>query len=170
MKMWKKYGIIACIAVVAMDIAAGILALKAEATQDQVKHLRLWMFECKDPSNQAYKLGLAAVVLLSLSHALANFIGGCSSCSMNSSSSFRSSAPSKQCSLACLVLTWVVLVVGLYLLISGIRSNNNSQTSCGFSHPHFLSIGAISCFVHAAFSVSYCLTSTIATHHSTPII
>ncbi|KAK4421303.1 hypothetical protein Salat_2080800 [Sesamum alatum] len=29
----------------------------------QVKHLRMWIYECRDPSSQAFNLGLAAVVL-----------------------------------------------------------------------------------------------------------
>ncbi|KAJ4851263.1 hypothetical protein Tsubulata_019952 [Turnera subulata] len=33
-----------------------------------VKHLRLWVFECREPSQEAFKLGLAAAALLGLAH------------------------------------------------------------------------------------------------------
>jgi hypothetical protein len=42
----------------------------------QVKHLRLWIFECREPSEDAFKLGLAAAGILVLAHVIANFLGG----------------------------------------------------------------------------------------------
>ncbi|XP_047307209.1 protein DESIGUAL 3-like [Impatiens glandulifera] len=155
--MSKKVGILACFIVVAMDITAGILSLKAEAAQNQAKHMRLWLFECKDPSHLAFKLGLAAVVLLSLAHVLANLIGGWTACAKQDISK---ASPTKHCSLACLFLTWIVLALGLYLLVTGIRANNKSSASCGFSHHHFLSIGGICCFVHGVFSTGYYITAS----------
>ncbi|KAL5983405.1 hypothetical protein ACLOJK_017490 [Asimina triloba] len=35
------------------------------------------MSECKEPSGQAFKLGLAAAGLLALAHVIANLLGGC---------------------------------------------------------------------------------------------
>lgn len=69
---------------------------------DQEKHLRLWIFECKEPSHDAFVLGLAAVGLLVLAHALANLVGGCNVCSQE----FSKASPSTQLSIACLVFTW----------------------------------------------------------------
>ena len=43
----------------------------------QVKHLRLWIFECREPSEDAFKLGLAAAGTLILAHVIANLLGGC---------------------------------------------------------------------------------------------
>lgn len=69
----------------------------------QEKHLRLWIFECKQPSHEAFQLGLAAAILLSVAHVIANLLGGCSVCSQDE---FEKASPSRQLSLACLVFTW----------------------------------------------------------------
>uniref|UniRef100_A0A6N2MNY3 Uncharacterized protein n=1 Tax=Salix viminalis TaxID=40686 RepID=A0A6N2MNY3_SALVM len=73
-------GILVCMLVVAMDVAAGFLGIQAEIAQNkalnnarprvliQVKHLRLWIFECREPSEDAFKLGLAAAGILVLAH------------------------------------------------------------------------------------------------------
>lgn len=158
--MARIVGIFACLVIVVMDIIAGILGIRAEAAQNQVKHLRLWLFECKQPSHEAFTLGLIAVTLLGLAHVLANLLGGCSVCTQQEISK---ASPSKQCSLACLVLTWVSLAVGLGLLVIGTMSNNKSRTSCGLTHHHYLSLGGILCFVHAGFSVGYYVTATAST-------
>ncbi|XP_057507518.1 protein VASCULATURE COMPLEXITY AND CONNECTIVITY [Actinidia eriantha] len=155
--MARIVSILACLLIVVMDIAAGILGIKAEAAQNQVKHMRLWLFECKDPSQEAFTLGVAAATLLALAHVLANLLGGCSICTQGEISK---ASPSRQCSLVCLILTWVALAIGLGLLVIGTMSNNKSRTSCGFTHHHYLSLGGILCFVHAGFSVGYYVTAT----------
>ena len=38
--------------------------------------MSLKRFECQDPNDQAFKLGLAAATLLALSHVTANLLGG----------------------------------------------------------------------------------------------
>ncbi|OMO60215.1 hypothetical protein CCACVL1_24328 [Corchorus capsularis] len=141
-----------------MDVSAGILGIKAEVEQNKVKHLRLWIFECRDPSHAAFKLALGAAALLSLAHVLANLVGGCMC--VCSQEEFQRSSANKQLSLFCLLLTWVVLAIGLSMLVIGMLSNNKSRASCGFTHHHFLSIGGIGCFVHALFSVAYYVTAT----------
>ncbi|XP_022850113.1 uncharacterized protein LOC111372148 [Olea europaea var. sylvestris] len=154
--MVKKIVIFACLLIIALDITAGILGIKAEAAQNQEKHLRLWIFECKEPSHDAFVLGVAAATLLCIAHVLTNLIGGCNICSQEELSK---APPSKQLSVASLVFTWIILAVGLGMLVIGTISNNKSRASCGFTHHHFLSIGGILCFVHALFSVAYCATS-----------
>nr|GEW30118.1 retrotransposon protein, putative, Ty1-copia subclass [Tanacetum cinerariifolium] len=77
----KSVGAFVCFVIIALDITAGILGIKAEAAQNQEKHLRLWLFECKEPSQEAYKLGFAAIVLLIVAHVLANLLSGCTACS-----------------------------------------------------------------------------------------
>ncbi|GAV79947.1 DUF1218 domain-containing protein [Cephalotus follicularis] len=149
-----------CLLVVAMDVAAGILGIQAEAAQNKVKHLRLWIFECRDPSHDAFMLGLIAAVLLALAHVTANLLGGCMC--ICSQEEFQKASSSRQLSVACFILTWVILAVGLSMLVIGTMSNNKSRGSCGFSHHHFLSIGGISCFVHGLFCVSYYVTATTA--------
>ncbi|KAI8008935.1 hypothetical protein LOK49_LG07G02406 [Camellia lanceoleosa] len=155
--MARMVGIFVCLLIVAMDIAAGVLGIKAEAAQNRTKHVRLWLFECKDPSHEAFKLGVAAITLLSLAHVLANLIGGCSICRREE---YQKASPSKQCSVACLFLTWVVLAIALALMVIGTKSNHKSRATCGFTHHHYLSIGGILCFVHAGFSVGYYVTAT----------
>ncbi|KAG8386977.1 hypothetical protein BUALT_Bualt03G0204700 [Buddleja alternifolia] len=155
--MGKLIGVFVCLVIVALDVIAGILGIKAEAAQNQEKHLRLWIFECKQPSHDAFLLGLAAASLLGIAHILANLVGGCSVCTQDE---LQKASPSKQMSMACLVLTWIILAVGMSTLVIGIISNHKSRASCGFTHHHFLSIGGILCMVHALFSVAYYVTAT----------
>lgn len=127
----KIVAIFACLLIVALDVTAGILGIKAEAAQNQVdlkilsllfhieiehgiyvyfllrsqqeKQLRLLIFECKEPSHQAFVLGVAAATLLCLAHVLTNLLGGCNLCTRGELST---APPSKQLSMACLLLTW----------------------------------------------------------------
>uniref|UniRef100_A0A7N0ZUB6 Uncharacterized protein n=1 Tax=Kalanchoe fedtschenkoi TaxID=63787 RepID=A0A7N0ZUB6_KALFE len=154
----KVVGVLICALVVALDITAGILGIQAEAAQNKVKHLRLWLFECKEPSQEAFHLGLAAAVLLCLAHVIINLFGGCHC--ICSQEELRRASTNRQLSVACLVFTWVILGVGLGALVIGTMSNNKSRTTCGFTHHHLLSIGGILCIVHALFSVSYYVTNT----------
>ncbi|XP_070672405.1 protein VASCULATURE COMPLEXITY AND CONNECTIVITY-like [Malus domestica] len=126
-----------------------------------VKHLRLWIFECREPSHEAFKLGLAAAGLLVLAHVVANLLGGCNCiCSQDE---LQKAPPNKQLSMACLVFTWIILAVGLSMLVIGTWSNHKSRASCGFTHHHFLSIGGILCFVHGLFCVAYYISATAST-------
>ncbi|KAG6416951.1 hypothetical protein SASPL_124392 [Salvia splendens] len=101
--MGKFMGIFACLLIVGLDVVGGILGIKAEAAQNQEKHLRLWIFECKEPSHDAYVLGLAAASLLGIAHVLANLLGGCSVCTQEE---IEKASPTKKLSIACLVFTW----------------------------------------------------------------
>ncbi|KAL1812868.1 hypothetical protein DCAR_0625126 [Daucus carota subsp. sativus] len=157
--MAKIVGVFVCLAIITLDITAGILGIQAEAAQNQEKHLRLWIFECKQPSHEAFQLGLAAAILLSVAHVIANLLGGCSVCSQDE---FEKASPSRQLSLACLVFTWIILAIGLSMLVIGTHSNRKSRVSCGFTEHHFLSIGGILCMVHGMFSVAYYATATTA--------
>ncbi|XP_055823716.1 protein VASCULATURE COMPLEXITY AND CONNECTIVITY-like [Solanum dulcamara] len=156
--MAKLFGIFACLLIVALDSIAGILGIKAEAAQNQEKHLRLWLFECKEPSHDAFVLGVAAACLLAIAHVLANLLGGCSVCATDD---IKKAPPSRQLSMACLVFTWIIMAIGMGLLVIGTMANNKSRASCGFSHHHFFSIGGILCFVHAIFSVAYYTTASM---------
>ncbi|KAL8474389.1 hypothetical protein ACS0TY_030308 [Phlomoides rotata] len=155
--MGKLFGIFACFLIVALDVVAGILGIKAEAAQNQEKHLRLWIFECKAPSHDAFLLGLAAATLVGIAHVLANLLGGCNVCTQQE---IEKASPTKQLSMACLLFTWIILAVGMSMLVIGIISNHKSRSSCGFTHHHFLSIGGVLCMVHALFAVAYYVTST----------
>ncbi|KAM7492319.1 hypothetical protein LguiA_035240 [Lonicera macranthoides] len=157
--MAKMVGVFTCLFIMTLDIIAGILGIKAEAVQNQQKHVRLWLFECKDPSQEAYRLALAAATLLGVAHVLANLLGGCNVCTRDE---IEKATPNRQLSFACLFFTWIILAIGFSMLVTGIISNKKSRASCGFTHNHFLSIGGILCFVHGFFSVTYYITATAA--------
>jgi hypothetical protein len=70
----------------------------------QVKHLKVWIFECREPSHDAFMLGLGAAVLLGLSHVIANLLGGCNC--VCSQQEFEKASSNRQLSVACLILTW----------------------------------------------------------------
>lgn len=69
----------------------------------QEKHLKLWIFECKEPSHDAFILGIAAASLLGIAHVLANLLGGCSICTTDD---IQKASPSRRLSMACLIFTW----------------------------------------------------------------
>ncbi|CAB4304748.1 unnamed protein product [Prunus armeniaca] len=75
--MARLGGFFVCLLIVAMDIVGGIMGIEAELEQNKVKHLRRWIFECREPSHAAFKLGLAAAGLLVAAHVVANLLGGC---------------------------------------------------------------------------------------------
>ncbi|TKY48775.1 hypothetical protein E2542_SST26197 [Spatholobus suberectus] len=156
--MNRGAGIFLCLLLVIMDITAGILGIEAEIAQNKVKHLRLWIFECKDPSHKAFMLGLIAAVLLALAHVIVNLLGGFNC--LWSQQEVDKASPNRQLSMASLILTWIVLAVGLSMLVIGTSSNKKSRGSCGFTHHHFLSIGGILCFVHGLVSVVYYVSAT----------
>ncbi|CAL0303935.1 unnamed protein product [Lupinus luteus] len=156
--MARVAGIFLCLLIVMMDVAAGILGFEAEIAQNKVKHLRLWIFECREPSHEAFMLGLGAAVFLGLAHALANLLGGCSC--ICSQQEFQKASSNRQISVIFLILTWVVLAIGMATLVIGTMPNNKSDGSCGFTHHHFLSIGGILCFVHGLLSVAYYVSAT----------
>jgi hypothetical protein len=154
----------------------------------QVKHLKMWIFDCRDPSHQAFKLGLAAVILLSLAHIVATLLGGCTC--MCSKEEFNKASANKQLAVASLFFSWyvlskqqnlhtaqtqnliltytyfcsehirIILAIGFSLLIIGTMANSKSRKLCGLSHNRVLSIGGILCFVHGLFTVSYYVSAT----------
>ncbi|KAF2285016.1 hypothetical protein GH714_035266 [Hevea brasiliensis] len=153
--MVKFGGVVICLLIVAIDVGAGILGIQAEIAQNKVKHLRLWIFECRDPSQDAFKLGLAAAALLGLAHVIANLLGGCMC--ICSQEELQRASTNKQLSVACFFFTcWIVDVGDRHFV------KYKSRASCGFSHHHFLSIGGILCFVHGLFCVAYYVSATAA--------
>ncbi|KAJ7968387.1 Transmembrane protein, putative (DUF1218) [Quillaja saponaria] len=156
--MAKNYGFLVCILVMVMDIVAGILGIQAEIAQNKVKHLRMWIFECRDPSYQAFKLGLAASILLALAHVIANLLGGC--ICIWSKQEYQKATANRQLAVAFLILSWIVLATGLTMLLIGTLANSRSRKSCGIAHHRFLSIGGILCFIHGFFTVAYYVSAT----------
>ncbi|XP_021293970.1 uncharacterized protein LOC110423880 [Herrania umbratica] len=156
----KNFGFVVCLLIMAMDITAGILGIQAEIAENKVKHLRMWIFECRDPSFQAFKLGLTAAVLLGLAHVIGNILGGCV-CIWTKEDLDRASA-NKQLAVASLIFSWITLAVGFSMLIIGTLSNSKSRKTCGISHHRLFSIGGILCFIHGLFTVAYYVSATAA--------
>lgn len=67
----------------------------------------MFMFECKDPSEQAFKLGLAAAIILAIAHTMANLLGGC--VCVRSPKDLNQSSPNKQLAVASLAFAWYIL-------------------------------------------------------------
>ncbi|GFZ03175.1 transmembrane protein, putative [Actinidia rufa] len=156
--MAKNTGPVVCLLIMVMDIVAGILAIEAEIAQNKVKHLTVWVIECRDPSYEAFKLGLAAAVLLALAHTIANLLGGCI-CIWSKEELGKASA-NKQLAVASLVFSWILLAVAFSMLIIGTLSNSSSRKSCGIADHRLLSIGGILCFIHGLFIVAYYVSAT----------
>ncbi|CAI9270155.1 unnamed protein product [Lactuca saligna] len=147
-----------CFSIILMDVIAGILGIQAEVAQNQVQSLRVWIVECPDPSNKAFKLGFAAAVLLAFAHAIANILGGCHC--VRSREELDNVSYNKRLAFGSLVFLWITLVAGFIMLTAGVMANSSSRKSCGISHHRYLSIGGIACIIHAMFAVCYYISAT----------
>ncbi|ERM99846.1 hypothetical protein AMTRI_Chr02g216590 [Amborella trichopoda] len=157
--MAKFTGAVVILLIAAMDVTAGILGVQAEMAQNKVKHIRfLGLFECRQPSHQAFRLGVAAASILLLAQLIANFIGGC--ICISSREDLETSTANRQVAAGCLALSWIILAVAFSLLIIGALANSHSKGSCGFSHHNFLAIGGILCFVHGVICAAYYVSAT----------
>ncbi|GAB4826776.1 Protein DESIGUAL 2 [Ancistrocladus abbreviatus] len=157
-KMERAVGPLICLFIMVMDIAAGILGIEAEIAQNKGKYIKVWFLECREPSYEAYKLGLAAAVLLALAHAIMNTLGGC--VCMWSKEELDRSSTNKQLAAGSLIFSWIILIIAFSMLIIGTVTNSRSRTTCGFSHRYVLAIGGILCFIHGLLSVAYYVSAT----------
>ncbi|KAE9452673.1 hypothetical protein C3L33_15426, partial [Rhododendron williamsianum] len=156
--MAKNMGIIVCLVIIILDIIAGILGIEAEVAQNKMKHMKVWIFECREPSYQAFKLGLAAAALLALAHAISNLLGGC--IFIWSKDAVSKASPNRQLAAASLVFSWIIVAVAFSMLIIGALTNSRSRKSCGLPHHRLLSIGGILCFIHAILAIVYYASAT----------
>lgn len=205
--MAKNYGFLVCILVLVLDVAAGILGIQAEIAENkvyirilnecwwekrtlsfhvlgwkQVKDLKMWALECRDPSFGAFKLGVAASILLAFAHAFAHLLGGC--ICMRSKEECERATANRQLAVSFLLLSWyiyvfynttchmlrcwywsgvdcrIVLAIAFSLLILVTLANSRSREWCGISNRRFLSIGGILCFVHGLFTIVYYVSVT----------
>ncbi|ONK65924.1 uncharacterized protein A4U43_C06F2390 [Asparagus officinalis] len=156
--MAKAIPVLICLLIVVIDVVAGILGIEAEAAQNKGKNLRFLFIECKEPVHQAYRLGLAAAILLGLAHTITILLGGC--ICICSTEEFRRSSRNKQLSAGTLILSWIILAVGFTMLIVGALSNSKSRVTCGIAHHNFLSTGGILCFVHGVLSAAYYVSAS----------
>lgn len=102
--MAKNIGILVCLLLVILDVAAGILGIQAEVEQNKVQDLKVWIFECRDPSYEAFKLGLAATVLLVLAQVISNLLAGC--ICIQSKEELDKASSNKQLAFASFVFQW----------------------------------------------------------------
>ncbi|MQL80439.1 hypothetical protein Taro_012870 [Colocasia esculenta] len=153
LEMARVEGALVCLLILIVDMVAGILGIEAQISQNKKRHLKVLIFECKVPSHEAYKLGLAAAVLLAFAHVVANLLGGCHC--ICSKKELDTSSPNKLLAAATLILSWLIAIVGFSMLLIGAMSNSKSRVSCGLAHRNFMSIGGILCFVHGLFCVAY---------------
>ncbi|CAH2038861.1 unnamed protein product [Thlaspi arvense] len=151
--------VLCIILVVGLDIVAGFVGLQAEAAQREGKHVRVWLLECKAPSQKAFQLGIAALACLVAAHIIANLIG----CSISSIVRALSGVPkiTGYFNLACLGLTSIVGIVAAGALTMGVWSNRESRSKCGFTNRHILSFGGKLCFLHAIVSFLFYLSHVI---------
>lgn len=70
----------------------------------QVKPFKMGIFECRNPSHEAFKLGIAAAILLALAHVIANLLGGC--ICIWSKEQFGRATANKQLGVAFLIFSW----------------------------------------------------------------
>ncbi|XP_062162781.1 protein DESIGUAL 2 [Alnus glutinosa] len=159
--MAKNIGILVCVLIMILDIVAGILGIEAEVSQNKVKHMKAWIFECREPSYKAYKLGVAAAVLLALAHTIANVLGGC--ICVWSKDAYTKASANKQLAIASLIFSWIILAVGFSMLVLGTMANSRSRKSCAIAHRRLLSIGGILCFLHGMITVAYYVSATATT-------
>ncbi|KAK3125278.1 hypothetical protein QOZ80_7AG0571020 [Eleusine coracana subsp. coracana] len=159
--MARVEAVVVCLLVIAMDVVAGVLGIKAEKAQNQGRHLRVLFIECRQPVWRAYELGVAAAAVLASSHAIANLAGGCA-CAC-SGDKLRRPSPNRHMASFALVLTWIVLVIGVALLVLGALPNRTHKVAeCGVARHRFLSIGGVLCFVHALVCVVYYSSASAA--------
>ncbi|XP_044461915.1 uncharacterized protein LOC123193182 [Mangifera indica] len=149
----KNMGFLVCLLIMALDVTAGILGIEAEIAENKVKHVRVLIFECRESSHKAFRLGLAAVVLLSFAHVIANLLGGC--ICFGSKAEMNNASPNKQLAVASLIFSWITLAAAFSMLIIGTLSNARPKKSCGLTHHRLFSIGGIVCFIHGLFTVAY---------------
>ncbi|KAF3608075.1 hypothetical protein DY000_02044456 [Brassica cretica] len=152
--------IVVCIfLIVGLDVIAGLVAIQAEVAQEEVKHMKVWLLECKAPSQKAFVLGIIALVCLAAAHIFAVMIG----CSISNIVKVLAVPKiSAYINMACLSLTWIVAIAGAGILTMGIWTNRESRSKCGFTNKHFLSFGGKVCFFHAFVSVLFYLTTIIS--------
>ncbi|XP_010057685.2 uncharacterized protein LOC104445476 [Eucalyptus grandis] len=158
--MAKNTGFLICLLIVAMDVVAGIMGIEAEIAQNKVKHVKAWVFECREPSREAFGLGLAACVLLALAHAVGNWMGGC--VWIRSREDLNRVTANKQLAVASLIFSWIILAVAFLMLIMGTLHNSKSRRSCGLAHHRLLLIGGVLCFFHGLFAVAYFVSAKAA--------
>lgn len=143
--------------------------------------MKVWIFECRDPSHKAFKLGLSAAIILALAHTIGNLLGGffC----LWSKQDFNNASANKKLAFGSLLLSWyayfntqfqmnsllipalikvetvaiyrITLALGFSLLIAGAMANSKSRKSCALANQRILSIGGILCFFHGLFTVAY---------------
>ncbi|XP_023542772.1 uncharacterized protein LOC111802580 [Cucurbita pepo subsp. pepo] len=161
--MAQNYGFLVCILVMVMDAVAGLLAIRAEKAQNQVKlqSESLWVYECsRKPRDDAFSQGLAATILLGLAHAIAKVLGGC--IWIRNMQHFQQSNANRRLGLLFMILSWITLAIGFSMLVAGTVDNSKRKNSCEISSHGLFLIGGIVCFIHGLCTVAYYVSATAA--------
>ncbi|KAL9441435.1 hypothetical protein AB3S75_020012 [Citrus x aurantiifolia] len=143
-------GVIVCVMIVAIDVVAGVLSIKAGLIAQNKRDSGCGEAESEHHDKEVFKLGLAAAALQAVAHIVANLLGAfmCICCTEE----LERSTANRQLWFASLALSWIVAGVGFAMLIAGMLENSKSSlssSSCGKLHNHFFVIGSILCFLHA---------------------
>ncbi|CAN8311298.1 unnamed protein product [Cochlearia groenlandica] len=141
--------------IVGLDVFAGFMGLQAETAQQDVKHNRVWLLECKAPSKTAFTFAIISLSCLLAAQLMTIMVG----CSLSSLSKPKFSG---YLNITCLCLTLVVTSVGAGMLARGIWTNRESRSKCGVTNKNVLYMGGQVCFLHAIVSVIFYFTTIIA--------
>ncbi|XAR64612.1 hypothetical protein NMG60_11008359 [Bertholletia excelsa] len=168
--MAKDIGPIICLLIMVLDIAAGVLGIEAGSAENKVtvNVVKRWTFkfECRNPSHEAFQLGLAAAILLALAHIVANLLAGCTWFTVKPRDDpHQTVSANKKLAMISLAIAWMTLAAALSLLVLGTMANSGRRKSCGRFRHRFLSTGGILCFIHALVVVSYYVSAAATVRH-----
>ncbi|XP_002889872.2 uncharacterized protein LOC9328710 isoform X2 [Arabidopsis lyrata subsp. lyrata] len=166
-KMESELGFLVSVVIICADITATVLGIEAEIAQSKAphhhhqQHLRHSDSGCRrNPSAEAFAEGVAAMVLLSIVHVLANVLGGCTY--IRSKQDFNRATANKILAMAFLVLSWIFFGVSYSTLMIGTLGNSRSNRFCSLPHRWFFLIGGIFCLGHGVVTSAYYVSAIAA--------
>ncbi|KAH9651278.1 hypothetical protein KPL70_026685 [Citrus sinensis] len=100
-------GVIVCVMIVAIDVVAGVLSIKAGLIAQNKRDSGCGEAESGHHDKEVFKLGLAAAALQAVAHIVANLLGGfmCICCTEE----LERSTANRQLWFASLALSWCAL-------------------------------------------------------------
>ncbi|KAM7255130.1 hypothetical protein ACFE04_020371 [Oxalis oulophora] len=161
--MAKILGCVVCILVVIMAAVAGVLSFKADDAENKKMQFKQSIFECRFKSHGAYKRGLAAVIILSLSHVIVNLLAGFLLARFKINPG-KGSSIFRHLSVASLIFSWIAYAIGFTILIIATMGNRKHGMACGVSQHRFFYVGGVMCFVHGFFALVACAAAIAMIH------
>ncbi|KAL6856887.1 hypothetical protein ACP4OV_018269 [Aristida adscensionis] len=145
--------------ILALDIAAGMLAFKAQAADNKAEKVVIFFIRYREPDHHAYQLGLAGAGLLLLAHAI-------STCFILGGFSWLYYYPGPQVaplwasfSRAFAATSWIIFVVAMSLLLLAAEASTKTWR---FVHINAAALGGYLCFIHGLVIVLHHVTATAA--------